>query len=144
EGLLNLIPFAALVDRQGHYLVERYSISNLTSGLDLLRAPVRRPGEQDVVIVADPAYGARRDAVAARSRNVGPPKSAGSKFYLDQIYFPPLKGAADEARALKAIMPQATALTGEQATETALKRLHSPSVLHVATHGFFLRDQEIR
>src|SRR5262249_47382426 len=34
DGELNLIPFAALVDEQGHYLVERYSISYLTSGRD--------------------------------------------------------------------------------------------------------------
>jgi CHAT domain-containing protein len=34
--------------------------------------------------------------------------------------------------------------TRGQATEAALKQLHSPGILHVATHGFFLRDQEIR
>jgi CHAT domain-containing protein len=34
-------------------------------------------------------------------------------------------------------------LTGERATEAALKQLHSPGILHVATHGFFLRDQEL-
>jgi CHAT domain-containing protein len=55
-----------------------------------------------------------------------------------------LKGTAGEARALKAILPQATVFTGGQATEAALKQLHSPGILHVATHGFFLRDQEIR
>jgi CHAT domain-containing protein/Tfp pilus assembly protein PilF len=144
DGMLNLIPFAALVDWQGRYLVERYSISYLMSGRDLLRLPVRRPSEQDVVVMAGPDYGARRDKAVASSRVVESPKSAGSNFNLAQIYFPPLKGAADEARALKAILPRATVLTGEQATETALKQLHSPSVLHVATHGFFLRDQEIR
>src|SRR6266511_2133325 len=144
DGMLNLIPFAALVDRQGSYLVERYSISYLMSGRDLLRSPVRWPSEQDAVIVAGPDYGARGDAVVASRQDVRPPKSAGSNFNLAQIYFPPLKGAADEAWALKAILPQATVLTGEQATEAALKQLHSPSILHVATHGFFLRDQEIR
>jgi CHAT domain-containing protein len=147
DGLLNLIPFAALIDRQGRYLVERYSISYLTSGRDLLRSPVRRPGEQEAVIVADPDYGVRGDAVSARSRDVGLPaglpQSAGSRLNLNQIYFPPLKGTAGEARALKAILPQATMLTGERATEAALKQLNSPGILHVATHGFFLRDQEL-
>ena len=56
DGMLNLIPFAALVDRQGRYLVESYSISYLTSGRDLLRSPVQRPDNQDTVIVADPDY----------------------------------------------------------------------------------------
>jgi hypothetical protein len=73
DGLLNLVPFAALVDRQGDYLVERYSISYLISGRDLLRSPVRRPDNQDTVIVADPDYGAAGDVIAARSRDVGLP-----------------------------------------------------------------------
>src|SRR6266498_2502812 len=37
EGALNLIPFAALVDERGRYRIERYSISYLSSGRDLLR-----------------------------------------------------------------------------------------------------------
>jgi CHAT domain-containing protein len=144
DGMLNLVPFAALVDRQGRYLVEAYSISYLMSGRDLLRSPVRPPNNQDTVIVADPDYDATRNAIASRSRDVGLPESAGSKSNLVQVYFPPLKGAAGEARALKTILPEATVFTGEQATEAALKELHSPGILHVATHGFFLRDQEIR
>jgi CHAT domain-containing protein len=172
DGVLNLVPFAALVDRQGRYLVERYSISYLTSGRDLLRSPARRPDNQDTVIVADPDYDAAGDVIAARSQDVGlpptlfgawgirlpgvavrnrdvglpagPPQSTGSNFNLSQIYFPPLKGTAGEALALKTILPQATVFTRGQATEAALKQLHSPGILHVATHGFFLRDQEIR
>jgi CHAT domain-containing protein/Tfp pilus assembly protein PilF len=172
DSLLNLVPFAALVDRQGRYLVEGYSISYLTSGRDLLRSPVRRPGNQDTVIVADPDYDAAVDLIAARSQDVGLPpalfgawrirlpgvvaksldgvlpaglpQSAGSNLNLARIYFPPLKGTAGEARALKTILPQATVFTRGQATEAALKQLHSPGILHVATHGFFLRDQVIR
>jgi tetratricopeptide (TPR) repeat protein/CHAT domain-containing protein len=172
DGMLNLIPFAALVDRQGRYLVQGYSISYLTSGRDLLRSPVRRPDNQDMVVVADPDYGVE-DAVAAESQNVGLqpasfstwrirlpgfvamsrdggfpfglPQSANSNFNNQaRIYFPPLKGTAGEARALKTILPQATVFTGARATEAALKELHSPVILHVATHGFFLRDQKIR
>jgi len=172
DGLLNLVPFAALVDRQGRYLVEAYSISYLTSGRDLLRSPVRGPDNQDTVIMADPDYDAAGEAVAVRSRDVGLPpasfgdwrirfpgvaarsrdvglpsglsQSAGSKSNVAQVYFPPLKGTAGEARALKTILPQATVFTREQATEAALKQLHNPDILHVATHGFFLRDQDIK
>jgi CHAT domain-containing protein len=148
DGLLNLVPFAALVDRKGRYLVEDYSISYLMSGRDLLRSSVGGPNNQDTVIVADPDYGASENAIASRRRDVGLPaglpQSAGSKSNLVQVYFPPLKGTASEARALKTILPQATVFTRGQATEAALKQLHSPGILHVATHGFFLRDQDIR
>jgi tetratricopeptide (TPR) repeat protein len=40
DGELNLVPFAALVDEQGRYLIQRYSFTYLTSGRDLLRMQV--------------------------------------------------------------------------------------------------------
>lgn len=36
----------------------------------------------------------------------------------------------------------ARVLTGAQSTEAAIKALHSPYLLHVATHGFFLPNQD--
>jgi len=147
DGLLNLVPFAALVDRQWRYLIERYSISYLTSGRDLLRSAVRPRVEQKAVIVADPDYGRIARAGASSGRDVGlppgSPQSSGAQLNLAQVYFPPLVGTAGEAQALKAILPQATVFTREQATEAALKGVTSPRILHVATHGFFLRDQEL-
>ncbi|HNC45674.1 MAG TPA: tetratricopeptide repeat protein, partial [Acidobacteriota bacterium] len=37
DGPLNLIPFSALVDEKGNFLVENYTLTYLTSGRDLLR-----------------------------------------------------------------------------------------------------------
>ena len=42
DGALNLIPFEALVDERGRYLVQRYRWTYLTSGRDLLRMGVAR------------------------------------------------------------------------------------------------------
>lgn len=44
--------------------------------------------------------------------------------------------------AIKAILPKASVLLRQQATEAALKRVRSPRILHIATHGFFLSDPE--
>ncbi|HKX29242.1 MAG TPA: CHAT domain-containing protein [Blastocatellia bacterium] len=148
EGLINLVPFAALIDQEGRYLVERYSISYLMSGRDLLRLQTHPPSTQGAVVVADPDYGGRAALVASAGRNGGrnggltPP--AGSGLGPGQIYFPPLVGTADEALALKAILPEATVLTRGQATEAAIKQLSHPGILHVATHGFFLKDQSVK
>ena len=57
DGVLNLVPFAALVDEQGRYLAERYSISYLTSGRDLLRLQARRQSQSPPVVLADPWFG---------------------------------------------------------------------------------------
>ncbi|HEX7139579.1 MAG TPA: tetratricopeptide repeat protein, partial [Vicinamibacterales bacterium] len=40
DGDLNLVPFDALINEQGHYLIERYAMNYLTSGRDLLRLQV--------------------------------------------------------------------------------------------------------
>jgi CHAT domain-containing protein len=40
-------------------------------------------------------------------------------------------------------MPGLTLFRGADATETALKSLHGPKILHLATHGFFLADEPL-
>jgi CHAT domain-containing protein/Tfp pilus assembly protein PilF len=138
DGALNLVPFAALADERGRYLVERYSLTYLTSGRDLLRMQTKREGKGNAVVVADPAFG---DPAVIGSRvaaeNGG---AANGRAQLDysQIFFGPLPGVGDEVRALNELMPQATFYTRGQATKAALKRVSSPSVLHIATHAFFL------
>jgi len=136
DGLLSLIPFAALVDEQGKYLIQRYSISYLTSGRDLLRLQVMRESKGPPVIVADPAFGEPAQIVSTS----GSSPSAQPRGSYSQIFFGPLAGVADEVRALKELLPQATFLTKEGATKTAVEKLKAPSVLHIATHGFFLSE----
>ncbi|HKX33539.1 MAG TPA: tetratricopeptide repeat protein [Blastocatellia bacterium] len=147
DGSLNLIPFAALVDEQGSYLIERYSINYLVSGRDLIRLQISQPCNPEEIVMADPDYGRTKVAIASKRRGLGLPPglppTAGSAVNLSQIYFPRLRGTADEARALKAALPMATVLTRGEATEEKLKRVSRPRILHLATHGFFLRDQEL-
>jgi CHAT domain-containing protein len=145
DGSLNLIPFAALVDEQNQYLITRYSFSYLTSGRDLLRWQTRLPGKSEPVIVADPAFGERAGVLLAQRRDVElRPDPRPSASGPDRLYFPQLPATADEARALQAILPRAAVFTGEHATEAALKRLSSPRLLHIATHGFFLTDSQTK
>jgi CHAT domain-containing protein len=63
---------------------------------------------------------------------------------LREVFWTPLPGTAAEARALAAFMPDAVFLVGADATESALKKVHGPAILHIATHGFFLNDQPSR
>ena len=120
DGELNLIPFEALVDEYGHYLIERFSIGYLTSGRDLLRMQVKRPAGGPPVIVADPFFGEGED--------------------MPSMYFAPLAATGEEAREIKALFPDAALLTGRQATKAKLQQVEAPRILHIASHGFFLRD----
>jgi CHAT domain-containing protein len=134
DGPLNLIPFAALVGADGKYLIESHTISYMTSGRDFMRLsgpanPPRAAGPP--LVVANPSFD--RDSGQA---SAGPADA--------RLRFLPLPGTAAEAKALANVLPDARIYTGTDASETLLKEMRAPSVLHIATHGFFLRPTGIQ
>ena len=62
---------------------------------------------------------------------------------LNNISFSPLLGTVEEANAILEFLPQAKLFEQRQATENALKQVRSPSILHIATHGFFSPDADL-
>jgi CHAT domain-containing protein/tetratricopeptide (TPR) repeat protein len=145
DGQLDLIPFEALVDENGHYLIERYLFTYLSTGRDLLRMQTPRPSNADVMVVADPNFGEpgpheRNGAATARGRPVTRNVSRGDDS--GNVYFAPLDGTKLEAQAIQSLFPKAHLLSGTQATKAALLKLEAPSILHIATHGFFLQDRQ--
>ena len=134
DGALNLIPFASLIDENNRYLVETYRITYLTSGRDLLRLRTNVASKQRPVIVANPTFDRQVSTVGATTNNQR------RSFDLADAVFTALPGTAGEASAIKRILPGATLLTRTRATESAVKSVKGPAVLHVATHGFFLGD----
>jgi len=146
DGQLNLIPFEALLDDRGRYLVERFSITYLTTGRDLLRMQVPRPSRSAPVLLADPLFGEPKDnLIASAQPTAGVARTArrsvttGADF--SSLYFAPLEGTKAEARSIRALFPEAQVLTGKQASESALEQVNAPEILHIATHGFFLQDK---
>lgn len=149
DGELNLIPFEALVNENGKYLIENYQFTYLTSGRDLLKMQTPRESKSKALIIAAPLFGETSDQSVAEtnsdkklksvSRNS---KSLTTTRTLSDTYFAPLGGTLQEGRSIKELFPDSTFLTDSQATETALKNVSSPEILHIATHGFFLQDEE--
>jgi CHAT domain-containing protein len=135
DGALNLIPFAALVDERGHFLVERYRFTYLTSGRDLLRFGQRTTPRSPPLVLGAPDYGPLSSTVADNDRGV-------AQVDLTKIRFPPLPGTRAEATAVAPLLAGAHLLEGPAATEAAVKTVHGPSIMHLATHGFFLVPTE--
>ena len=139
DSQLNLIPFAALVDEQNRYLVETHAISYLTTGRDLLRLQDKASSRQAPVIIANPDYDHPGNSAPVIAQNSGVPSNQRS-LDLASLKVTPLPGTDEEAKAIASKLPKATLLTGTQASENALKQVQAPSILHIATHGFFLED----
>jgi CHAT domain-containing protein len=154
DGELNRLPFEALVDDQGRYLIETYRFAYLSSGRDLLQAHPQ-PG-QGTVVFAGPDYNlgaARRHEaaeplLAALSRGTPPGwRGARSGDVRGLPRWGPLAGAAQEADLVQQALQGSgygpvTEYVGPKALEEVLKRLRAPRVLHLATHGFFLPDEK--
>lgn len=128
EGSLHFIPFMALHDGKD-YLLGSYQLTYLSSGRDLL-SPAAEPPGSDAMIIADPEFGSL-------------PAAAGSVVPAGGLYarlgaITPLPGTRREAVALQSILPGATVLLGAAATEAAFRKIESPRLLHIATHGVFV------
>ncbi|MEQ8961601.1 MAG: CHAT domain-containing tetratricopeptide repeat protein, partial [Coleofasciculus sp. C2-GNP5-27] len=104
---------------------ENQTFTYLTSGRDLLRLQNPSPSHDNPVLIADP-YFQRPGEFGADIRFID----------LAKKTFAPLPGTAEEAEAFGQLL-NITPLMGTQATERAVKQVDSPSILHIATHGFF-------
>jgi CHAT domain-containing protein len=150
DSQLNLIPFAALVDDNDQYLLETYTITYLTTGRDLRRLQLTAPSQQPPILFANPNYELPGDPNSVQLlANLGnlaqlpPPSrtttSSGNRGSLNiTLTFNSLLNTEDEAAAIAPLFPNSTIISQSQATENVLKRLDSPNILHIATHGFFL------
>lgn len=120
DSHLQIVPFGALLDPGGHFRIEHLSITYLASGRDLLEKESLAPRD-GMVLFANP------NLIASPSGWV----------------LPPLGRTEEEINAIHKIFPRARRLTGNEATESAVKTLHGPSVLHLATHGFLRRPSKL-
>jgi CHAT domain-containing protein/tetratricopeptide (TPR) repeat protein len=148
DGDLNLIPFEALVDESGKYLVEKYSISYLSSGRDLLRMQNSKPNSNSPLIIANPDFGVletienSKNQLTVKRSKKNKKRGVTVAESLSATYFAPLSGTDQEGRNIQSLFPNSTLLTGSKATKDALKEAKSPNILHIATHGFYLEKKE--
>lgn len=173
DGVLNQLPLGILKDETGKLLMESYDLRTLDSTRDLLRpaafissrdavvigdpsfqltwaqqqAALQRAlkPEAGQVLLASPTPAAAPDSPVSRDLgsergSCDPPAPGGGVLC-------PLPGTGKEIAAVDALLEHnnwKTALYREDtALEEVVKSIHHPRLLHVATHGFFLTDQQV-
>jgi CHAT domain-containing protein/lipopolysaccharide biosynthesis regulator YciM len=138
DGELSKVPFAALRTPEGHYLIEQMTVSYVASGRDLLRGASEDKPTTDLLLVSNPAF----DDQKVLHQPTGSEDAVRAGDYSER--FEPLPGTAEEARVVPTLLSGSQqVLQGKEATESALRSAKAPKVLHLATHGFFLKDEKI-
>ena len=146
DGELNFISFATLLTKDKQFLAQRYSLQYVASGRDLLRE-LKPSTAKKVVLFADPDFNLGSATMLAkadnRSANAGSIRGT-EKRDVEDWSFGSLDGTQKERDELiKKFVGWGwtpTDFTKKKATKEALLKIHSPYILHLATHGFFAKE----
>ena len=139
EGMLNFVSFATLLDEKNEFLCNTFDFRYIGSGRDLLKK-FDQPQLKKIAIYADPDF----------SKELALSKSVGMRS-LDlanssDIQLDPLPGSRQEAQvvsqAASNVGLSSLIQMGEEASEESLSKIQAPSILHLATHGFFVGTED--
>lgn len=121
-GDLNFLAFSVLVGEDGSFLGESLGFTYLVSPRDLLQR-TSTGVLQTLTLFGNPDF---------------------EKLVVKKHEYPPLPHAEQECRALADVAAekgyQAKSWLGSAASEARLRTLQSPSILHLATHGYQLPE----
>ncbi|OAN44677.1 hypothetical protein A6A04_07560 [Paramagnetospirillum marisnigri] len=154
DGGLNILPLSALVEPSRKYLIERIDLYVLNSTRDLLPSTIQA-AKGGYMINAGPDYNTDEvvgKAVLEKARS----RSAGSEFQntmrggaagMRGLKFDPLPGAEKEGQLIQKTVENqgkpTTVYSKADAQERVLREMNQPpEVLHIATHGFFLKADD--
>ena len=135
DSELSLAPFEILLMDNERYLIDNFTISYLSSGRDVLGSREAVPqAAASPLVMAHPNYDLSRDGPSGR----GGAQPRSSRPGAPSVGpFGPLKETREEGIKIGAMLGVEPLLDND-AVEGALKHVHGPRVLHIATHGFFL------
>jgi CHAT domain-containing protein len=144
DGSVGVLPFAALPLASGEYLLQKFKIAYFTAARDVIESGPQPEGRVSAtaVVVADPAFSS--PVIDSSGALLASQTRAGSsrRFMPSNLVFDRLAKTKDEGQKVCELLQCGNnLLMGTRATKAAVLELHSPVVLHVATHGFFLRPR---
>jgi CHAT domain-containing protein len=148
DGGLSLVPFATFQRPDGHYLIEEYTFTNLAAGRDLLGFGAFLGRAAKSLILGDPDFdmsGAEHAQTLASLNLKSQPALSMRSEDMAELSFDRLPSTRKEALSIQRILgPQEAELRlDRQALEEVLLGVHGPRVLHLATHAYFLSEQDI-
>jgi len=154
DGQLSRVPFEML-PVSNKFLLEEKTISYVTSAREIVRLTENQskrksqPNARKSFVIGNPDFDldlAKANPSPSADQRVAaatPLRSLSRDCH--GLKFKPLPNAEAEARSVAKLLGSESELRlGADAREAELKAVQSPQVLHLATHAFFLSDQELK
>ena len=132
------------------YLLDEYDIHLLTNSKELVEPVFQRKEGQNSVLIGFPKFNLARDA-SAEAKNTKVTRSRGmtrgmrglQRLMRGNEGISELPGTQKEINDISKLFNHTPAVfLAQQATEDIAKQVNNPSYLHIATHGYFLEDEE--
>lgn len=151
DGQLNFLPLGVLLMPNGKFVCQRYLIGYVASGRDLLRpAGTTASGTKRIDIFANPDFDPAPTGGIAIARGDGPHETLArglAQSLSASLTLKALPGTSAEAELIQRAaqddgITDVQTLEGDNASKTALFKLESPWVLHLATHALVLSEQQ--
>jgi tetratricopeptide (TPR) repeat protein/CHAT domain-containing protein len=149
DGNLSLIPFEILQDPNGRYLIEDFTFNYLSAGRDIVGFGGHNENSRKPLLIGAPNFdlGIDSSTVQAQTSGLlsGLTGSGKRSADIQGMHFDPLPGSLIEVKSISKTIgaDKCMVRTGDNATEQVLFQAESPRILHIATHGFFLSDQDL-
>jgi tetratricopeptide (TPR) repeat protein len=155
DGALNQVSLGVVLAEDGRLLMEDRDLRLVSSTRDILRQR-QGPAAGSAVLIGNPNFNLSEAQQRSAARALRPAKESevllaaaiGGRRSGEQRgrALEPLPGTKAELQSIQALLGKkgwrVEVYDGDNALEERVKNVSNPRVLHVATHGFFFRNQE--
>jgi CHAT domain-containing protein len=122
DGAFNQVNLNTMKKSGGDYVINRYDLTIVGNAKDIIEIKSRKQStaQKTAMLLGFPDYGGEEIAALP-----------GTKVELETV-----------SKILKTGGYQINQLSQQQASEKNMKAVKSPAIMHIATHGYFLKDVE--
>lgn len=139
DGEITKLPFEVLKSNKGKYAIDKYKITYINTGRDLLYRHSYK-SDNSPIVISNPNFDFKYSC--CEKNRVNNSYKDLRKARLDELTLDDLPYTEIEGWCVSKTL-STTPFTGRAALKKRIREVNGPSIFHIATHGFFLEDQPI-
>jgi CHAT domain-containing protein/tetratricopeptide (TPR) repeat protein len=146
DGIFNKINPNTLFDNGSKkYILEKYKIVFVSNTRDILKSGLNTQSSKTAELLGYPDYKSGITGADSQNNTNGQSSRLRESFGSGIALLPGTKREVEYIDSLFKHSNWKTGIyTGREASEDLIKKMNNPGILHLATHGFFLRDDTPR